>query len=66
MMNFIPIFPLNIVVFPGEIVNLQVFEPRYIQLINECRRQKKPFGIPVKRKDALLEYGTLMEIVEIV
>lgn len=66
MMNFIPIFPLNIVVFPGENLNLHVFEPRYIQLINECRQEQKPFGIPVTRGGALLEYGTLMEIGEIV
>jgi Lon protease-like protein len=36
MMNFIPIFPLSIVVFPGENLNLHIFEPRYRQLIREC------------------------------
>ena len=35
MTNFIPIFPLRIVVFPGEEVNLHIFEPRYKQLIKE-------------------------------
>lgn len=66
MMNFIPIFPLSIVIFPEETVNLQVVERRYIRLINECHQEKKPFGIPVKRTDALLEYGTLTEIEEVV
>src|SRR6187455_311175 len=46
MTNFIPIFPLGIVVFPGENLNLHIFEPRYKQLIKECFEQKKPFGIP--------------------
>ena len=47
MINFIPIFPLNIVVFPGEKLNLHIFEDRYIQLINDCVAEKKAFGIVV-------------------
>ena len=46
MTNFIPIFPLSIVVYPGEDLNLHIFEPRYKQLIAECIATKKPFGIP--------------------
>jgi uncharacterized protein len=66
MTNFIPIFPLGIVVFPGEAVNLHIFEPRYKQLITECFASKKPFGIPVILDDNIQEYGTLVEVVEIV
>ncbi|HEX5554383.1 MAG TPA: LON peptidase substrate-binding domain-containing protein [Chitinophagaceae bacterium] len=62
MTNFIPIFPLSIVIYPGETVNLHVFEPRYKQLITECAEQKKPFGSPVLIGDELKEYGTLMEV----
>ena len=47
MTNFIPIFPLSIVAFPGEQVNLHIFEPRYRQLIRECFDAQKQFGIPV-------------------
>ncbi len=50
MTNFIPIFPLGIVVFPGEDLNLHVFEPRYKQLITDCFGEKKPFGIPTVLK----------------
>ena len=46
MTNFIPIFPLGIVVYPGEMLNLHIFEPRYKELIKDCHQQKKPFGIP--------------------
>ena len=35
MTNFIPIFPLGIVVYPGEQLNLHIYEPRYKQLVNE-------------------------------
>jgi len=66
MTNFIPIFPLELVVFPGEKVNLHVFEDRYKQLISECYKDKKPFGIPPVIKNEIAENGTLLEITEIV
>jgi uncharacterized protein len=66
MTNFIPIFPLGIVVYPGENLNLHIFEPRYKQLVQECFENKKPFGIPVVLNSKLGEMGTLMQINEIV
>jgi uncharacterized protein len=65
MINFIPIFPLGIVVYPGENLNLHIFEPRYKQLIQECASDKKPFGIPSIINNHLNEMGTLVEITEI-
>ncbi|TAL40390.1 MAG: peptidase S16 [Chitinophagaceae bacterium] len=65
MTNFIPIFPLGIVVYPGENLNLHIFEPRYKQLISECHETKKPFGIPAVVDNRLQDYGTLMEITEL-
>lgn len=47
MSNFIPIFPLGLVVYPGEQVILHIFEPRYKQLINECFENKKPLVYPL-------------------
>lgn len=66
MTNFIPIFPLALVVFPGEQLNLHIFEPRYKQLIRECFAEAKPFGIPSVINNAVAELGTLVEITEIV
>lgn len=65
MTNFIPIFPLGIVVYPGETLNLHIFEPRYKQLINECFQQKKSFGIPTVIENKLQDFGSLVEITEI-
>jgi uncharacterized protein len=65
MTNFIPIFPLSIVVFPGEKLNLHIFEPRYRQLITECSAQKKPFGIPAVLENKVQELGTLVEITDV-
>jgi len=66
MTNFIPVFPLGIVVYPGEIVNLHIFEPRYKQLVNECYAEGKPFGIPTVIDNKLNEMGTLVKITELV
>lgn len=66
MTNFIPVFPLGIVVYPGETVNLHIFEPRYKQLINECHAEGKPFGIPTVIDNKLNEMGTLVRITEVV
>ncbi|GAX60221.1 hypothetical protein SCALIN_C07_0032 [Candidatus Scalindua japonica] len=39
------IFPLNTVVFPHQRLSLRIFEPRYINLIEMCHRDERPFGI---------------------
>lgn len=66
MTNFIPIFPLGIVVYPGEEINLHIFEPRYKQLINECFHDTKPFGIPTVINHKIEELGTLVMVTELV
>ena len=65
MTNFIPIFPLTIVVYPGEQLNLHIFEPRYKQLVKECADEKKPFGIPAVLGNKMSEMGTLVQVMEI-
>ena len=65
MVNFIPIFPLSIVVYPGERLNLHIFEPRYNQLIKECLAEEKSFGIPTVIGEKMQEFGTLMKVTEL-
>jgi len=65
MTNFIPIFPLAIVVFPGEHLNLHIFEPRYKQLVKDCFENKKPFGIPSVINNSVSEIGTIVQVTEI-
>ena len=65
MTNFIPIFPLNVVIYPGESLNLHIFEPRYKQLITECVATKKLFGIPAVIDNKMQDYGTLIRIDEV-
>jgi Lon protease-like protein len=65
MTNFIPIFPLNVVLYPGETLNLHIFEPRYKELVKECFSNKRPFGIPAVINGNVAEFGTLVTITEI-
>src|SRR2546423_12491146 len=48
----LPLFPLNLVLFPGADLPLHIFEPRYRQMINECYEQQKPFGIALAYPDS--------------
>ncbi len=66
MTKFLPIFPLSIVVCPGEQLSLHIFEARYKQLIKECFQQKKLFAIPTVIENELCDYGCTVQIEEIV
>lgn len=48
----LPIFPLNVVLFPGMALPLHIFEPRYRLMINRCLQGDRTFGV------ALLVDGT--------
>jgi Lon protease-like protein len=43
--RLLPLFPLNVVLFPGTPLPLHIFEPRYKDLISECLENKTRFGI---------------------
>ena len=49
----LPLFPLNVVLFPGVVLPLHIFEPRYRQMIAECVRQKMPFGVVLARPESV-------------
>ena len=44
-MSELRLFPLHTVLFPGMQLPLQVFEPRYRQLVSECLSEGEPFGV---------------------
>ncbi len=64
----LPLFPLNVVLFPGVVLPLHIFEPRYRQMIAECVQQKTPFGVVLARPNSLplqeepYAVGTMAEI----
>jgi Lon protease-like protein len=40
-----PLFPLNVVLFPGMMLPLHIFEPRYREMVARCLEEKIPFGV---------------------
>lgn len=61
-MSLVPLFPLELVVFPLEKLNLHIFEPRYRQLISDCQQGDIHFGIPTYRKGFAMDYGTMVKL----
>ncbi|HAV74454.1 MULTISPECIES: LON peptidase substrate-binding domain-containing protein [unclassified Limnobacter] len=67
-----PLFPLTTVLFPQGVLNLQIFEVRYLDLMKKCLRDNTPFGVvslldgnEVRRPDEkiqLAKIGTLVNI----
>jgi len=65
MSKKIPLFPLSLVAFPGEELNLHIFEKRYRQLVKDCMANELSFGIVTVLDKKLSDIGTEMEILEI-
>ena len=51
----IPVFPLTgVIYFPGSNLPLNIFEPRYLDLINDCMKSNKYMGLIQSKKIALM------------
>jgi Lon protease-like protein len=57
-----PMFPLGILLLPGETTKLHIFEERYLQLVKECQENNASFGIPYVEKGEVLAYGSEVKI----
>ncbi len=44
-LDALPIFPLNTVLFPGGVLPLRVFETRYMDMVRDCMKREKRFGV---------------------
>lgn len=64
----IPLFPLNVVLFPGMVLPLHIFEPRYRQMIADCQQQELEFGVVLVQPESTFlreepyAVGTMAEI----
>ncbi len=61
----IPLFPLEVVLFPGAILPLHIFEPRYKLMVRHCRESQEPFGVVLSRGEAMAQVGCTADILEI-
>lgn len=61
-----PLFPLGLVLYPGEQTPLHIFEPRYKEMVGRCMEQDEPFGIVLFEEDEMADVGCTARIVRIV
>jgi len=62
----LPLFPLEIVLFPGTPLPLHIFEPRYKEMIAECLEQKRAFGMVRVKENALASVGCSATILNVI
>src|SRR3569623_2260097 len=67
----LPLFPLNSVLFPGGVLPLRIFEPRYMEMVSECLKEQSGFGVSLSQSgkevgEAATTYegGTLVNIID--
>ena len=60
----IPLFPLGLVLFPGQAVPLHIFEPRYRLMTRQCIETRSPFGIVFVRAGNVAQTGCSALIVK--
>lgn len=64
-MALLPLFPLEVVLFPGVPLPLHIFEPRYKEMIAECLASNAPFGVIRAVEDGVADVGCTAEIVTV-
>jgi Lon protease-like protein len=63
--SLLPIFPLDVVLFPGVPLPLHIFEPRYKEMIGECLAERKVFGIVRVQEEGIAQIGCTAEIIAV-
>ena len=62
----LPLFPLGVVLLPGEPIPLHIFEPRYREMVAMCLDADRPFGILYASEEALATVGCTARIRKVV
>ncbi len=65
-MPLLPLFPLELVLFPGAPLPLHIFEPRYKEMIGECLEHGRPFGLVRVKENALASIGCSATILNVI
>jgi Lon protease-like protein len=61
----LPLFPLDVVLLPGTALPLHIFEPRYKEMMGECRINNAPFGVVRALEERVAEVGCTAEIITV-
>ena len=61
--NILPVFPLsNFIIFPRTTVPLNIFEPRYIQMVDQCMKSSRIIGMIQPKKTGELKKPDLYRV----
>jgi Lon protease-like protein len=63
--GLLPLFPLDVVLFPGEVLPLHIFEPRYKEMMGELLETKEKFGVVRATEEGMANVGCTAEIVAV-
>lgn len=66
MKKVIPIFPLNLIVFPQSKYPLHIFEERYKKLVSKCLNENSGFGIVATSNKKLFDVGVYVVITDVI
>lgn len=58
----LPMFPLNMVLLPGEKTRLYIFEQRYRQMVEDCLKNNASFGVPYIERGEIKSFGSEIRI----
>jgi Lon protease-like protein len=61
----VPLFPLDVVLFPGTPLPLHIFEERYKQMVGECLSDQSAFGVVRAQREGLAVIGCMATIVRV-
>jgi Lon protease-like protein len=61
----VPLFPLDVVLFPGTCLPLHIFEERYKEMIGECLRERSGFGVVRAQREGLAVIGCMAKIARV-
>jgi Lon protease-like protein len=61
----LPLFPLEVVLLPGTPLPLHIFEPRYKEMIGECRANNSAFGVVRAMQESFADVGCTAEVVAV-
>jgi Lon protease-like protein len=61
----IPLFPLEVVLYPGQPLPLHIFEERYKEMIGECLESKSEFGVVLAKENSIGSVGCTADITSV-
>lgn len=66
MSRLLPVFPLQLIAFPGNPVALHIFEPRYREMVGEAEANGTEFGIVLAKDNGMLNCGCTVVVEQVI